>query len=75
MSLSACSGKTSYTSWTLADRAARGLRRKVSAHCQAYRCPSGCGWHLGNYVGVPDADRRSKRRVLAKIEKREARAW
>ena len=69
--LSSCTGKVSYATWAGAERAARDLRRRKSAHAAPYSC--GCGsFHVGNTVGPAHLGGKLRRQKLNRIIEREA---
>lgn len=42
-----CDGKQRHVSLGAAEAHARSLRRRYGASCQAYKCPSCLGYHVG----------------------------
>lgn len=77
MTEDSCDHKKKYTTWTSADRDARALRRRKSAHAQPYSCGCG-GFHVGQAIGPCALGRHLKAQGMKRIEDREAKkemAW
>lgn len=69
--MSCPTGKTSFSTWALADRVARATRRRREGNLSPYRCPY-CGrYHTGSSQYGQGAPSRRRRLVLRKIQDRE----
>lgn len=73
MTEDSCDHKKKYTTWSSADKDARALRRRKSAHAQPYSCGCG-GFHVGNYIGPDRLGGKLRRQRLEQIMKKEAMA-